>query len=155
MLAVGLGALRLMRRRSASARHWMLGVTIACAAGLPLLQPVAPSWGWHRSPLQRAAAPEHPPAAAAEAPFARIQIAGTRARPRSDGSPAIIPRLLVWLARIQWTGAAVFVFVLVVGLVRLERIAAQAVPVSSPRIAGAARSLERALGIPRPVRLLR
>ena len=46
MLAIGLAALRLMRRRSASARHWALAVAIACAASVPLLQPLATSWRW-------------------------------------------------------------------------------------------------------------
>ena len=32
MLAIGLAALRLMRRRTASARHWALAVAIAGAA---------------------------------------------------------------------------------------------------------------------------
>ena len=55
MLSIGLAALRLMRRRSASARHWILAVTIACAAGLPLLAPIAPAWRWHRPAEPRTA----------------------------------------------------------------------------------------------------
>jgi TonB family protein len=156
MLAIGLGALRLMRHRSASSRHWMLAVAIACAAGLPLLQPVAPSWRWQPRAEQQTS-PPGPTAAGMGLPttIAEVEIAGTPAPKGPSAAPALMPRVLAWLTAVQWAGATFFLLVLAVGLLRLEWFAARARPVSSARVTAAARSIEQTLGITRPVRLLR
>jgi TonB family protein len=44
IVLVGLAAARLMPRRSAAERHWILAAAIACAAISPLLGSVVPSW---------------------------------------------------------------------------------------------------------------
>ena len=151
MLAIGLGALRLMRHRSASSRHWMLAVAIACAAGLPLLQPIAPSWRWQQPANQRAAVPELPAAGVStRTPIADVEIAGPAAPARPSESPALLPRVLAWLTGVQWAGATFFLLVLAVGLLRLEWLAARALPVTSARVTAAARSAERSWISPAP-----
>jgi beta-lactamase regulating signal transducer with metallopeptidase domain len=45
VLAVGLAMLPLLRRQSAALRGWILTSALACAAILPLLQLIAPTWG--------------------------------------------------------------------------------------------------------------
>ena len=44
VLAIGLLAESALRRHSASARHWILACTLACAALVPALELVAPQW---------------------------------------------------------------------------------------------------------------
>ena len=44
LLVVGLAATMLMRNQSAAARHWVLGVAMACAAAMPMLALIVPSW---------------------------------------------------------------------------------------------------------------
>jgi TonB family protein len=44
IVVVALAATRIMRRRSAALRHSVLAVAVACAATIPLLGPVTPSW---------------------------------------------------------------------------------------------------------------
>ena len=157
MLAIGLAALRLMRRRSASARHWALAVAIACAASVPLLQPLATSWRGARPAPARPPAhgrahrtsPPHPKTQVAGAAVAILDVTGEQ-----PPSSRFTPQLWWWLGRLQLTGAAIFVLVLIAGLLRLEWLAARAVPVTSARVTAASRSVERALGITRPVRLL-
>src|SRR5205085_11137113 len=42
--AVALSAASLLRGRSAAMRHWVLAIAVGCAAVMPLLQFVVPSW---------------------------------------------------------------------------------------------------------------
>ncbi len=44
IVAIGLLASALLRRRSAALRHWILAWTLVSAAAMPLLQEVAPAW---------------------------------------------------------------------------------------------------------------
>jgi len=44
IVVVALAATRIMRRRSAALRHSILAAAVACAATMPLLGPVTPSW---------------------------------------------------------------------------------------------------------------
>ena len=44
LLALALGLVRMMPRRSAAARHWVVAVAIVGVAVLPLLQAIAPAW---------------------------------------------------------------------------------------------------------------
>jgi len=155
MLAVGLAALRLMRRRSAAARHWALAVAIACAASVPLLQPLATSWRWQLPAVQRTevrdigSIPKDTQTQVSDVAVAIGDVTGEQHSP----SP-FRAQLWWWFGSLQLTGAAIFVLVLIAGLLRLEWLAARAVPVTSARVMAASRSLERALGITRPVRLL-
>jgi TonB family protein len=45
IIAIALLAVRVARGRSAALRHWLLSLGIACAAAMPVLQPIAPAWG--------------------------------------------------------------------------------------------------------------
>lgn len=44
VLLIALGAVALLRGRSAAARHWVLSVGVLLAAAMPLLAAIAPSW---------------------------------------------------------------------------------------------------------------
>ena len=44
VLLVGLAAAASMRKSSAALRHWLLTVSIVCAALMPVLQRIVPTW---------------------------------------------------------------------------------------------------------------
>jgi len=60
IMLIGLGARFVLRRRSAAVRHWVLAVSILCAASAPMLGAVVPVWdlGMFFAPPAAVAAPE-------------------------------------------------------------------------------------------------
>jgi len=127
IVSLGLAATVLLRRRSAAVRHWVLAVTIACAAATPLLELVVPTWhvpvsarwlGRSAEPLTlfipiRMAQSDDPAGVASKAAAGPAR-AWTAARTLG----------MVWMA-----GAAVSLLVLLAGLARLAWLAS-----SSPRV---------------------
>jgi beta-lactamase regulating signal transducer with metallopeptidase domain len=154
MLSIGFAVLALLRRRSAAARHWVLAVTIACAAALPALQSIAPSWQIPER-LSSAGTREDPAVSTTIAVSLprEPQARSASAAPARPSGPAAIP-VFQWLARIQTAGALAGVLLLLVGLLRLQWIAARARPVTHGRLARIWRETLAALEISRPVRLL-
>jgi hypothetical protein len=61
IILVAMAATVLLRSRSAALRHWMLSAALACAAGLPVIQVIGPSWTV-RIDLPAVAPPERPDA---------------------------------------------------------------------------------------------
>ena len=44
IVLIGLCARLLLRRRSAAVRHWVLAVAVVCAAAVPIVGLLVPSW---------------------------------------------------------------------------------------------------------------
>jgi TonB family protein len=148
----GLAATALLRRRSAAVRHWLLAVTIACAAAAPLLALVVPSWhvpvgaAW----LNRSAQPL--------TLFIPIRLAQPTDTP--DGGSNSVARVgwhptasrvlgVIWVA-----GAAFAVSVLLAGLARLAWLATGSPRVEHGTWVELTRRLSRDYGLHRPVLLL-
>jgi beta-lactamase regulating signal transducer with metallopeptidase domain len=161
IVLLALATTALLGKRSAAVRHWVLSATIACAAAMPALALIAPSWhvpfgallagrlessaGAVFTPL----APNEDPAAAPDAllsPRERIRDGGT------DVGPAAMVAL--WLTRIWMAGVALAVATLVVGLGRLKSIASRAQPVFAEMWVERAAAISARYGLKRRVVLL-
>jgi TonB family protein len=128
VIAVGLTLARLLSRRSAALRHWVLTVTILCALATPLLERVVPSWG-----------------SSASLTTASHRMTGPTyvERPRSDaieftesveampGAPQAETWLNSLLARAWLFGVAASVLILIAGLARLAWLATRAERITS------------------------
>ena len=148
VLAVALGAARLLRRRQAALRHRLLATAIVCAALLPLAEQVAPAW--HLPILPAGAAWPAPSAAqlsdAEEAP-------GQAAEEVPPGRSAL-HAVFAWLPSVWAAGAAIGFLVLAASLRRAARIASRARRVEDRRWTTPALALARQYGLSRPPVLL-
>lgn len=159
IVLIALVATVLFRNRSAALRHWMLSVAIACAATVPMLQPIAPSWNVQLNvpfALQRQAQPQ------VGAGYA-IGDEGAAA-PAREGELPGDPPSAGWLASLAWDpalagvgwalGAAFSLLVLAVGMGRLAWLASRSERVDDGRWAELAADISRAFGLKRPVEIL-
>ncbi len=153
VLALGLTAAALLRRRCAAWRHWVLAITIVCAAAAPALELLVPAFDL--------------PLPAWSTPAMTSGLAwSTRPRPVASGSPAVpenrataglLPRLpdiraavaAVWLA-----GVLIGLSTLVVGLWRLARVGREARAVTDGSWSRIADEAVLWHGVRRPVLLL-
>jgi TonB family protein len=154
VVALGLLAASLLRRRSAALRHWMLAASMTAALAIPLLMQLAPGW---TLPISTQVAPvEHPSGRqSASSGASRIGItASVEAESlRSDSSSAPFDLNAILLA--SWiVGVAVNLSGLLAGLWRLRRLAAQATIVLQGPWVEAARALSDHFGVRTPVTLL-
>jgi beta-lactamase regulating signal transducer with metallopeptidase domain len=146
---VALATLVLLRRRSAAVRHFVLAVSLACAAATPALRLVAPAWQatagtWLTA--SRAVLIDRPLAVLEEAPA--TPASGTvSVRAGVRWSAADVARALgvIWM-----TGAAAGLFVLAVGLLRLMSLASRATRLESGPWTDAAADIARGYGLSRP-----
>jgi TonB family protein len=151
VLALGLVAESVLRRRSASARHWILACAFACAALVPTLEFVVPHWS----------APLDIPWLAGRAEDSSFAFGDTSAgggiavRTGGDSAGGLLPAWTsasaigaAWLA-----GAVVGLALLGIGLGRLASIVSIARPVSRGAWCDALAELAGG-SLPGPVRLL-
>lgn len=151
VVLMGLVASGVLRRRSAATRHWVLAWTLACAAVVPGLEYVAPSWqvpsslGWLASPVSES----------------RLVFGDDSGRDRASAramasGPATLAPSPWRLSPFRWIwfgGMALNLLMVAVGLARLNRIVSRAAPVRQGPWARAL--VDVAGGRPRaPVRLL-
>jgi TonB family protein len=153
VVCVGLMLASLFRRRSAAVRHWILAATIACAAALPVVQMLVPSWLVLPTSVASELQPRRPglSGAAADAGGA-VTVDIDAVEVSAPARPGWTPwRLLepAWLL-----GAAASVLVLVVGLARLGWLAARARPVTTGPWAEIGREVAREYELRRRVLLL-
>lgn len=152
ILLIALAALGLVRRQSASTRHWMLATAIAGALLVPLLASIVPSW---RVPSVRVAGPQAESRVELSLAAVPPSAAGLPSRPRRD-RPGAAPETSVAAVLITaWiAGTALALGMLALGLARLAAIAASARPVGTGRCTEIAREVASGYGLRRPVRLL-
>jgi len=140
--AIALGAASVLRRRSAAVRHWVLAMAVVCAAIMPVLQFVVPSW--HLRTVADAggvlATIQDAPIAASDAAAPHVATLMERAGLLAGG---------VWMV-----GIGVSLLILLTGLARLGWLASRATPIVDGPWHRAAADLSRAYGLDRPVTLL-
>jgi TonB family protein len=156
VVVIALSAAALSRRRSAALRHWILSAAILCAAAMPVLGPVVPSW--------------QVPIAGVSAPGWISGFGGTfETRPtvRPDGArdmqsegpplhakPASRLPLSQFVAAVWMAGAGICGLILLVGLGRLQWLASRARQVERGSWTTTAAEICRKYELRRPVRLL-
>ncbi len=157
VLALALVAAGLLRTRSAAVRHWLLSMSLVCAAALPFIASIAPAW---RLDLPSSATAAHPPASRATettaiaTPIGRDEIAVA-----SDDTPAALTfpdadALRVGLFAL-WIGGLLFnLSSVAVGLARLRRIASRAQLVCAGPWIDLLDAVSCEYGLRRPVALL-
>ena len=153
-----LGLTMLLRRRSAALRHWVLAAGIGCAAAVPFLAGVVPSWTVPlATPAAFASIDER--GATAAAPVARAA-STPQSAPRS-AAPAPVPaptggdrRVWDMVERVWWAGAAASLAVLLIGVLRLTWLASHAQPIVRGRWREMADEIAREYGLRRPVTIL-
>jgi hypothetical protein len=125
VIAVGLLAAWLLKRRSAALRHWMLASAVAMALATPLLMRVAPSWTLPAGNPEVVEPDRVSPSTSSRAP--RIGITTTVDRQSTSTAPAAGGTDLALILAIAWiTGVAVNLAGLLFGFWRLHRTAARA-----------------------------
>jgi bla regulator protein BlaR1 len=141
----GLAIAAILRKQSAALRHLVLSAAIACAAVVPLVELLAPSWDFRRS--------------STAAPAVYESIAFDVAA--GSASPAIAashtgPRLAArdWLVGTWIAGAAANILILLAGLGRLRWLAARSIPIRSGRWLDALASVCREHGLRRTLTIL-
>lgn len=128
VIAIGLAAMPLLRRRSAALRHWVLAATLTCAAAQPVLTQLLPAW---RLPAIGLIRMSHE---TVETSVTMLEVAGTNvpvSGARGPGTPkgvrygleTAVERLLLglWLCGTVFSLATLFV-----GLRRLARLTSRA-----------------------------
>jgi TonB family protein len=153
-LLIALGAMPLLRRRSAALRHLVLCTALMCGAAAPILESIVPAW---RVPLPlasdsiSAAAPRSP---AATRPTSGV-VSGRRAdvaqRPVDGASTLPVG----WLVLGAWgLGVVILLSTLLLGVLRLAYISRRARPVIDSDWLDAVEALRERHGIVRPVAVL-
>ena len=154
VILAGLAVSRLLRRRSAALRHWVLATSLVSAAVLPLVEPWLPSWGLPARTLASASAQSSAgaPLAAGDARWAAIDMAPVdAAAPRA---PAPRTRQIPVVETIAVAGTAASLAVLAVGLLRLTWLAARARRITAGAWTDIGREIEREYGLRRAVEFL-
>ena len=145
LLAVGLGALWLLRKQPAALRHWVLTAALAIAATQPVMKQIIPAL-----PMPSVAwAPE----AITPEPVVETSVAFQLARQGSVATAVAAPdwsriALTAWAA-----GAAISLSTLLFGALWLTWLGSRAAP-AGDRWQAAAQQVRTQLGIPRAVRVL-
>lgn len=161
IMGLALLATACLRRRSAAVRHWVLSVAIVCAAVVPLLQVVVPSWrlgsGASPAPPQVAAtARTNSPVSTTSSSEVSVALqppTSSAAQPErwNLGRIATSSRLLgqVWIV-----GALISLGMVLVGLTRLAWIASRSERIVTGRWKELADEIAAEYGLRRPVVLL-
>jgi beta-lactamase regulating signal transducer with metallopeptidase domain len=159
VLLIALGVTALLRRRSAALRHWVLATAIACAAVMPLLEMMVPSWSVSVSApqsLQPAADAVQPTARSNQAP---PSTGGGSGNATAQTGPSISTPIewsvLGELLRPLWlSGVAISLAILLIGLGRLRWLASGSRRVTEGRWNELAGEISHAYGIQRRFVLL-
>lgn len=148
ILLLALVVMPLLRNRAAALRHWVLAATLICAAAAPIAGAAMPSW---RLPIAlTTAAPETTrPDGVWAPPSSNTSVVSQRQPIDRGGFPLATALGAIWIA-----GTVAGMAVLVVGLVRLARLASGARRISDDVWADCAEEIRREYGIRRPVTLL-
>lgn len=159
IMLVGLGARFVLRRRSAAVRHWVLAVSILCAAAAPMLGVVAPVWeiGMFSTPPAAVTAPESSSAVITTETFSTDRASAGEALPplRASGARPLGAGTAAWLGLTWVVGAAISLLVLFAGLGHLTWLASRARRIEEGRWADLANEVAAAVELQRPVTILR
>lgn len=144
ILAAGLLVSASLKRRSAALRHRVLVAALVGAAAVLPLSLALPEWN-----VLVPATVSYDNVRAAPAPTnVAIASAAVVAEPRAPESPS--PAVIVWLAGLVIAGG-----MLIVGLVRVSRIAARATPLVDPHWVQGLEAVAMRYGLTRPIAISR
>jgi len=150
ILALGMLATVALRRRSAAVRHWILALTLFCAAAAPIVGRLTPSWT-----LPAFGAPTSEPGRVdvSFSPVVRPGAATATVPPAPQSSAA---NGLIWAAAVPiWLiGIAINVSLLLIGMFRLNRLRSTHSS-ASPAITESLEHVATFLGLRRRVSLIR
>ena len=151
ILALGILATAGLHRRSAAVRHWILALTLFCAAAAPIAGRLTPSWSL---PTFSVPTSERGPVVDVSFSPGPQRGLGTAIVPPTPQSFAASD--LVWAATVPiWlVGVAVNVSLLLLGMFRLNRLGSTH-PGVSPAIMESLRHVAAILGLRRHVALIR
>ena len=128
IVAIGLLLMPVLRRRSAALRHWVLFTCLMCAAAVPLVNQLLPSWGADSVsalvPLEAVNRLTEPVGGVPVASQAASAAAPTGSNTYTENVDWTSVVILLWGA-----GALLSLLTLVVGLARLLRLDASSAPV--------------------------
>jgi beta-lactamase regulating signal transducer with metallopeptidase domain len=146
ILLAALALTSLLRRQSAAVRHAVLSAAVFCAALVPALSLVLPSWNvFQITPLSIIAAPE--------VPVPSLDLASV-ARSVADSVPVPLPKS-PWRSELIWlTGVSIGMLVLLTGVTRLIRITRSSQPLASDQWSRLAAAIAHDYRIRRRVGLL-
>ena len=151
ILALGMLATVALRRRSAALRHWILALTLVCAAAAPIVGSLTPSWN-----LPMLSAPTSSRGQVVDVSFTPVVRPGAEtaivpAMPQSSPTRDLVSAGArpVWLI-----GIAVNVSLLLIGMFRLNRFRSTE-SVAGPAITASLGHVARILGLRRHVALIR
>jgi len=118
ILALGMFAALLLRRRSAAMRHWILASAILCAAAVPLIGRVAPTW--MMPPL---ASTEATPGAVVDVSFNPVTTAASPSDgPETPASLTVREAIGTFVIPLWALGVAVNLLMLLIGMLRVHRL---------------------------------
>ena len=140
--AIALSAAALLRDRSAAMRHWVLSIGVACAAVVPLLQFVVPTWH-----LRSVVGTDGVLATIQDLPAAATTATAAY-------GPTVLQRAANITGAAWLTGIAVAFLILIVGLARLAWLGARATRIVDGSWHDTAAAMARAYGLKRTVKLL-
>jgi beta-lactamase regulating signal transducer with metallopeptidase domain len=146
-----LAATVLLRRRSAAMRHFVLATAFFCSMAIPALERLLPSWSVPLLPISSTVTTN---SSLQFVPTPAVTPAATRATADTPGSHARAVAATTWLMSTWIGGTLISCGVLLVGLLRLRKLAAGSEPVSSGAWREIADETSRRYGIRRPVRIL-
>jgi TonB family protein len=159
IMLVGLGARFVLRRRSAAVRHWVLAVSILCAASAPMLGAFVPVWeiGTFSAPAAAVTADSSSAVVTIETFSTESASPGQALSPvRAGGGRGLAAgTTIAWLGLTWVVGAAISLLVLGAGLAHLTWLASRARRVEEGRWADLAREVAAAVELRRPVAILR
>lgn len=160
ILLIALATCALLRRRSAAVRHWVLAAAILCAAAIPVAERLVPSWPMSVAMPMILRGSD----GVRGSNDPRLQREGShrseyrRRQPLLSGSPGSgDPRFAALGAAFQWVwlaGTAACLLTLLVGFIRLRRVARQADEIQAGGWASACAEIEHEYGLRRRVTLL-
>ena len=151
ILSIALALMPLFRRQSAALRHWVLATALVCAAAVPIAGWLVPSW---QAPLDVTALVPRNLTESISAPESRAATSAAVAHSSAtDGNmtPLVTVSVDTSLLVVWFTGVALSLATLVVGLLRLRRIDATAAPLADGTWVQTLRALLPAHGIERSV----
>ena len=144
VVLVGLSAAALLRQRSAALRHWVLACAMACAAFLPVVELVVPSWTFQAMA----------PFSVAHSETGQEQSGGHREPLSTEAATPYSFTLARAIDAVWHVGMWFSILALCAGLVRVRWLASRAIPVQNGRWAAFASEISREQGIRRTIRIL-
>jgi TonB family protein len=150
IVVAGLAAARLLKRQSAATRQWVLAVTVACAAAVPMFERLAPRWTLPAAhPHVHVGASIVSGVALAEVPASPAPTVAVTWMPETPSLGLDRALGVLWLS-----GSALWCGVLVIGLVRLQLLARRSRCLVEGEWVTDAAAVAAQLGLRRPVTLL-